>query len=132
MMLFAILFGLSMDYEVFLLSRVREEYMRPRDNGAAVAHGLAATARVIAAAAAIMVVVFGSFIFAGTRNNAEFRVRARRRHPGRRHHRPPRARPVDDGVARRLELVVPRVAGSSPADAQCRMDRPRPCRPAQR
>jgi RND superfamily putative drug exporter len=72
LMLFAILFGLSMDYEVFLLSRVREEYMRTRDNAASVAHGLASTARVIAAAAAIMVVVFGSFIFAGTRINAEF------------------------------------------------------------
>jgi RND superfamily putative drug exporter len=72
MMLFAILFGLSMDYEVFLLSRVREEYPRTRNNGEAVAHGLAVTARVIAAAAAIMVVVFGSFIFSGSRINAEF------------------------------------------------------------
>ena len=62
MMLFAILFGLSMDYEVFLLSRIREEYDRSGDNGTAVANGLAATARVITAAAAIMVVVFGSFV----------------------------------------------------------------------
>ncbi len=60
---FAILFGLSMDYEVFLLSRIREEYVRTRDNRAAVADGLAATARVITAAAAIMVFVFGVFIF---------------------------------------------------------------------
>jgi RND superfamily putative drug exporter len=60
---FAILFGLSMDYEVFLLSRVREEYVRSGDNRAAVADGLAATARVITAAAAIMVFVFGVFIF---------------------------------------------------------------------
>jgi RND superfamily putative drug exporter len=62
MMLFAIVFGLSMDYEVFLLSRVREEYDRTGDNNTAVADGLAATARVITAAAAIMVVVFGSFL----------------------------------------------------------------------
>ena len=62
MMLFAIVFGLSMDYEVFLLSRVREEYDRSGDSRAAVADGLAATAKVITAAAAIMVVVFGSFI----------------------------------------------------------------------
>ncbi|MGH9155427.1 MAG: MMPL family transporter [Acidimicrobiales bacterium] len=62
MMMFAILFGLSMDYEVFLLSRVREEYLRTGDNGLAVADGLAATARVITAAAAIMVMVFLSFI----------------------------------------------------------------------
>jgi RND superfamily putative drug exporter len=61
MILFAIVFGLSMDYEVFLLSRVREEYDRTGDPVESVADGLASTARVITAAAAIMVVVFGSF-----------------------------------------------------------------------
>ena len=60
--LFVILFGLSMDYEVFLLSKIREEYDRLGDNGLAVGRGLAATARVISAAAAIMVVVFLSFV----------------------------------------------------------------------
>ena len=60
--LFVILFGLSMDYEVFLLSKIREEYDRLGDNSLAVARGLAATARVISAAAAIMVVVFLSFV----------------------------------------------------------------------
>ena len=63
MMLFAIVFGLSMDYEVFLLSRVREEWVRTGDSRTSVADGLAATARVITAAAAIMVFVFGSFLF---------------------------------------------------------------------
>ena len=63
MMLFAIVFGLSMDYEVFLLSRVREEWLRTGDSRTSVADGLAATAKVITAAAAIMVVVFGSFLF---------------------------------------------------------------------
>ena len=67
MMLFAIVFGLSMDYEVFLLSRVKEEYDRSGDPVNSVADGLAATARVITAAAAIMVVVFGSFLFEDTR-----------------------------------------------------------------
>ena len=62
MMLFAIVFGLSMDYEVFLLSRVREEWRRTGDSRNSVADGLAATAKVITAAAAIMVFVFGSFI----------------------------------------------------------------------
>ena len=62
MMMFAIVFGLSMDYEVFLLSRVKEEYDRTGDAKNSVADGLAATARVITAAAAIMVVVFGSFL----------------------------------------------------------------------
>jgi RND superfamily putative drug exporter len=59
---FAVVFGLSMDYEVFLLSRIREEYDRTGDNAVAVADGLALTARVITAAAAIMVCVFGSFV----------------------------------------------------------------------
>jgi RND superfamily putative drug exporter len=62
MMLFAIVFGLSMDYEVFLLSRIREEYDRTGDNAQAVADGLASTGRVISAAAAIMICVFGAFI----------------------------------------------------------------------
>ena len=59
--LFVILFGLSMDYEVFLLSRIREAYLISHDNAAAVARGLAETGRVISAAAAIMVVVFLAF-----------------------------------------------------------------------
>ncbi|HLM19493.1 MAG TPA: MMPL family transporter, partial [Acidimicrobiia bacterium] len=62
MMLFAIVFGLSMDYEVFLLSSVKERYDATRDNSHAVVEGLASTARVITAAALIMVCVFGSFI----------------------------------------------------------------------
>jgi RND superfamily putative drug exporter len=62
MFLFVILFGLSMDYEVFLLSRIKENYDRTGDNTASVARGLAQTARVISAAAAIMVVVFASFV----------------------------------------------------------------------
>jgi RND superfamily putative drug exporter len=61
--MFAVLFGLSMDYEVFLLSRVREEYDRHGDAGRAVVEGMARTARVITAAAAIMVAVFGAFVF---------------------------------------------------------------------
>jgi RND superfamily putative drug exporter len=68
MFLFAVVFGLSMDYEVFLLSRVREEYDRTHDNASAVANGLAVTARVITAAAAIMVCVFGSFVLGADRS----------------------------------------------------------------
>ncbi|MEA2212358.1 MAG: putative drug exporter of the superfamily [Solirubrobacteraceae bacterium] len=66
-LMFPILFGLSMDYEVFLISRVYEEWHRRRDNTEAVAHGLAATGRTITAAAAIMVLVFASFILGGQR-----------------------------------------------------------------
>jgi RND superfamily putative drug exporter len=60
--MFPILFGLSMDYEVFLLSRVREEYRRTGDNAESVARGLAGTGRVITSAALIMIVVFLSFV----------------------------------------------------------------------
>jgi RND superfamily putative drug exporter len=62
LMMLTILFGLSLDYEVFLLSRIREEWRRSGDNSMAVADGLAKTARVITAAAAIMICVFGSFV----------------------------------------------------------------------
>jgi RND superfamily putative drug exporter len=68
MMLFAIVFGLSMDYEVFLLSRIREEYVRTKDNNYAVVEGLASTARVITAAAAIMCCVFFAFVFGDLRD----------------------------------------------------------------
>ena len=71
MMFFAILFGLSMDYEVFLISRIREFYMETGDNAQAVAHGLAATARVITAAAAIMVAVFLAFVLGEDRTVKE-------------------------------------------------------------
>ena len=62
MIMFAILFGLSMDYEVFLLSRIREEYVHRKDSTAAVIEGISATARVITSAALIMICVFGSFV----------------------------------------------------------------------
>jgi putative drug exporter of the RND superfamily len=61
-MMFAILFGLSMDYEVFLLSRIREDYDRTGDSHQSVVNGLAATARVITAAALIMISVFLAFV----------------------------------------------------------------------
>jgi putative drug exporter of the RND superfamily len=62
--LFCILFGLSMDYEVFMLARIREEYLRTHDNTEAVGWGLEHTARIITSAALVMVTVFGAFAFA--------------------------------------------------------------------
>jgi RND superfamily putative drug exporter len=59
--LFAVLFGLSMDYHVFLLSRIRERYIQTGDNDAAVAHGIGSTARLITGAALIIIAVFGGF-----------------------------------------------------------------------
>ena len=67
MLLFAIVFGLSMDYEVFLLSAIKESYDLTGDNRAAVVEGMASTGRVITAAAAIMVAVFGAFLSADLR-----------------------------------------------------------------
>jgi RND superfamily putative drug exporter len=64
-LLFPILFGLSMDYEVFLISRIYEEWHRRGNNTEAVTHGLSATGRTITAAASIMVLVFGSFVLGG-------------------------------------------------------------------
>ena len=62
MFMFAILFGLSMDYEVFLLTRIREAYLATRDNDSSVVNGIANTARVITSAALIMISVFGGFV----------------------------------------------------------------------
>jgi putative drug exporter of the RND superfamily len=61
-LMFAVLFGLSMDYEVFLVSRMRESWLRTRDNSQAIVDGLAGTGRVVTAAAAIMVAVFAAFV----------------------------------------------------------------------
>jgi RND superfamily putative drug exporter len=71
-LMFAVVFGLSMDYEVFLISRVREEWLRHGDAGEAVADGIAFTGRVITAAAAIMVCVFLSFMLGDERSVKEF------------------------------------------------------------
>jgi uncharacterized membrane protein YdfJ with MMPL/SSD domain len=64
-LIFAVVFGLSMDYEVFLMSRIRERYMRHGDNERAVAEGLASSARTISSAALIMTSVFAVFVLTG-------------------------------------------------------------------
>jgi RND superfamily putative drug exporter len=73
-MMFAIIFGLSMDYEVFLVSRIHEEWLKSGDSTLAVRNGLAATGKTITAAALIMLLVFGSFIFGGQLVIKEFGV----------------------------------------------------------
>ncbi|HEY7259984.1 MAG TPA: MMPL family transporter [Trebonia sp.] len=70
----AILFGLSMDYQVFLVSRMAEEWSRTRDNARSVLVGQASTARVITAAAMIMIAMFGAFVFMGQRDVAQFGI----------------------------------------------------------
>jgi RND superfamily putative drug exporter len=73
-MMLAILFGLSMDYQVFLVSRMHEEWVHTRDNRYAVTVGQASTGRVITAAATIMICVFVAFVFGGQRTIAEFGI----------------------------------------------------------
>jgi len=74
LMMFAILFGLSMDYEVFLLSRVREEYVATGDSHQSVVSGLSSTARVITSAALIMMSVFGAFVLGDDVNGKMFGI----------------------------------------------------------
>ncbi len=73
-MLFAIVFGLSMDYQVFLVSRIHEEYLKCGDTRTAVRNGLAATGKTVTAAALIMILVFGSFILGGQLVIKEFGI----------------------------------------------------------
>ncbi len=71
-MIFAIVFGLSMDYEVFLLARMHEEWERGHDAAKAIRQGIATTGQVVTAAAAIMIVVFGAFMLSNTRMLEQF------------------------------------------------------------
>ena len=98
--MFAILFGLSMDYEVFLVSQIEEHVHAGEDNRSSVISGLVTSARVITAAALIMVFVFGSFVLNGDPTDQAVRRRSRRGRDPRRHGRalPARARAdADDG-----------------------------------
>ena len=73
-LMLAILFGLSMDYQVFLVSRMHEEWVHSRDNRHSVVRGQATTGRVITAAAGVMIAVFVAFVFGGQRVIAEFGI----------------------------------------------------------
>jgi RND superfamily putative drug exporter len=86
--IFAILFGLSMDYHVFLLSRIRERFDQTGDNTGSVAYGLRTTGALITGAAAIMVAVFGGFAAGGLVGLQTDGVRVGGRRGDRRHHRP--------------------------------------------
>ena len=103
--LFCVLFGLSMDYEVFLLSRMKEVWDRTGDNREAVARGLERSGRIVTSAALIVVVVAGSFAFADIVLIKALGPRHGDRRRARRDGRPGAARAGDDAPARRLELV---------------------------
>ena len=114
-MMFAILFGLSMDYEVFLLSRIREAYAARGETSGAVVEGLARTARVITAAAAIMVAVFGAFVLSGEVFLKLIGVGPCVGGPDRRHRRAHGAGAGGDAAAGRAQLVGAALA--RPGDA---------------
>ena len=114
MILFCVLFGLSMDYEVFLLSRMKEVWDRTGDNQEAVARGLERSGRIVTSAALIVVVVAGSFAFADIVLIKALGHRDGDRGRPRRDGRPGAARAGDDAPARPLELVA---AGAGPARA---------------
>ena len=108
--MFVILFGLSMDYHVFILSRIREAYDRGLGTEAAVTHGIKSTAGVVTAAAVVMVAVFSIFATLSTIEMKQARGRARLGDPDRRHDRPGGASAVGHEAARRLELVPAELA----------------------
>ena len=119
-LMFAVVFGLSMDYEVFLVSRVREEWVRRRDASAAVADGIAFTGRVISAAAAIMICVFLSFMLGNERVAQGVRLRPRRGGAARRARRALRAAAGRARAARRDDLVAAALARPASAAHQHR------------
>ena len=119
-LIFAIVFGLSMDYEVFLMSRIRERYMAHGDNERAVAEGLASSARTISSAALIMTSVFAVFVLTGVPSIKELGPRLRGRDRPRRD--PGAADPGAGGdeADGRLELVDALLARPLPAAPQLR------------
>ncbi len=103
--LFCVLFGLSMDYHVFLLSRIREHYDQTHNNRESVAVGLQSTAKIITGAALIMVAVFGGFAAGDLVMHPADGLRPGGRGPPRRDDRPLDPRPGQHGAARRPQLV---------------------------
>jgi RND superfamily putative drug exporter len=132
MFLFVILFGLSMDYHVFILSRVREAWARGVGMDRAVAEGITATAGTVTSAAAVMVAVFAIFATLGAIDFKMMGVGPRHGDPARRDDRPRRPAAGDHEAARRVELVpaaVARVAAPGGArGAGRRASRPNPAR----
>ena len=102
---FSILFGLSMDYHVFLLSRIRERFNATGDNSETVAFGVRSTAGIITGAALIMASVFGGVASGQPRHVPADGLRPRRRRHPRRHDRAVRPRPGGDAAARQRQLV---------------------------
>ena len=118
--MFAILFGLSMDYQVFLLTRIQEHYRESKDNHEAVVDGLAVSARVITSAALIMVSVYTSFILNGDPTVKQFGLGPGGGDRGRRDDRALPARAVGDGDAGSRQLVASGLGSSGSAPGRDR------------
>ncbi len=117
---FALLFGLSMDYQLFLLAAIRERYEATGDTHRAIKEGIARTGRPITNAALIMIVVFIAFGVTGPIPPTELGLDTRDRGAPRRYGRAGAARARDHGTARRAQLVSPPLAGPGPARREVR------------
>ena len=115
MFLFVVLFGLSMDYHVFIVSRIKELVDAGETTEDAVLHGITRTAPSVTSAAAVMVAVFGIFATLTLLQFKQMGLGPRDRDRRRRDGRPRGAAPGDDEAARRLELVPARLAGMAAA-----------------
>ena len=122
--LFVILFGLSMDYHVFILSRVREAYQGGMSTAEAVRHGISTTAGTVTSAAVVMVVVFSVFVTLSFLDFKEMGVGVGRGRPNRRDDRARRAAAGVDEGAGGLELVPAEVARVDSAGAGVRAAEP--------
>ena len=122
-LLIGILFGLAMDYEVFLVSRMREDHVHGAAPRQATVSGLGHNARVVTAAALIMISVFGGFVLARPDHQVD-RVRAGDRGVRRRVRRPDDARTGRDVTARRGRLVAARLPGPGTAELRHRGRKP--------
>ena len=135
MFMFVILFGLSMDYHVFILSRIREAHDRGMKTDAAIAHGIKSTAGTVTSAAFVMVGVFLVFVDAPARRPQGDGHRPRGRRPDRRHARPRGAPAGHDEAPRRAQLVPAELARTgcrTPARTSRRSLPPRPPSPSPR
>ena len=128
--LFVVLFGLSMDYHVFILSRVRELYDRGMSTDEAVKQGISTTAGTVTSAAVVMVGVFAVFVTLTLPRLQGDGARAGRRRPDRRDDHPRRAAARLDEAARRLELVPARAGSSGCRKLQAEGAAPAPLQPA--
>ena len=112
--IFAFLFGISMDYQVFIISRMREAYDRTGSTEPAVVEGIGRTGRLVTSAALILFLAFVAFALQPGTEVEDLRHRARRRHPDRRDHHPRRPRARRRRPLRPLELVAARLGRTPP------------------